>query len=325
VTIIVDDLNNGAYGFPTRGAARRVRPTALACLHITGNSATASANDLHAAAQGERNYANRAGSGGPSATHYVARDGYTIEALLWQRYCAWSQGAVLSPNTANPGITRVLALRAKGYNANEAYWLSIENVGSGSSYPITDAQKQADAELIVAASSFAGLPVNRETVHGHWEIDSVNRSSCPDPHHEAFLVDVIARANALLPKEADVSFAIPTVPSTLALAAGDRLYTTSAVSDADPNLITIGAPPPLPRVLPLLGSYPSGIHVVAYAGLALYTKPGHGTVAPIPPAPPPDCDAAVKAGVTAALDKVRANALAGAATAIETAVAGARP
>jgi hypothetical protein len=46
--------------YPTRGARRRRKPTILACLHQTANA--------EATAIGERTYANRAGSPGPSAT-----------------------------------------------------------------------------------------------------------------------------------------------------------------------------------------------------------------------------------------------------------------
>ncbi len=61
----------------------------------------------------------------------------------------------------------MLALRAKDYNANEAYWLEFECVGYGSTYPITVAQKQFCAERIAAMAKVTGLPVNRTTVHGH--------------------------------------------------------------------------------------------------------------------------------------------------------------
>ena len=45
-----------------------------------------------------------------------------------------------------------------------------------------------------------GLPVSRDTVHSHSDLNSVNRASCPCPKasREAFLGDVIARANAIL-------------------------------------------------------------------------------------------------------------------------------
>lgn len=200
VTVVTAHLTNRAYGFPTRGARRRVKAPILACLHITGNRRTAANPDRHQAARDERTYANRAGSNGPSAHYYVARDGWAIEAIDPARHAAWSNGDVASPNSTNAGIAEVLALRAKGFNANEAYWLEFECVGSGSSYPITRAQRQFCATRIAAMAKATGLPVDRTTVHGHSDLNSVNRASCPCPMagREAFLADVIARANAIL-------------------------------------------------------------------------------------------------------------------------------
>ena len=200
MSTVTAHLTNKAYGFPTRGASRRVKAPILACIHITGNRRTAANPDRHQAARDERNYANRAGSNGPSAHYYVARDGWATEAIDPARYAAWSNGDVASPNTANTGVAKVLALRAKGYNANEAYWLEIECVGYGSTYPITKAQKQFCAAQIAAMAKATGLPVNRATVHGHSDLNSVNRASCPCPKasREAFLGEVIARANAIL-------------------------------------------------------------------------------------------------------------------------------
>ena len=51
MTAVTALLTNKAYGYPTRGARRRRKPTILACLHQTAN-ATATAIQ-------ERNYANR--------------------------------------------------------------------------------------------------------------------------------------------------------------------------------------------------------------------------------------------------------------------------
>lgn len=193
-------VTNKAYGYPTRGAGRRIKPPILACIHITGNRRTAANSDRHQAARDERTYANRPGSNGPSAHYYVARDGWAIEAIDPAKFAAWSNGDVASPNTANAGVAKVLALRAKGYNANEAYWLEFECVGYGSTYRITKAQRQFCATRIAAMARATGLPVNRATVHGHGDLNSVTRASCPCPKasREAFLGDVIARANAIL-------------------------------------------------------------------------------------------------------------------------------
>lgn len=195
MTVVSLPLTNTAYGFP-RGRARRIRPLALACLHITGNRNTARMTDLHGAARAERDYANRAGSTGPSAHDYVARDGWTISAIDWRRFAAWSNGDVNAPDTANAGIRAVLTMRAKGYNANEAYWLEVEHVGWGTDFPITIAQRNATARRIVEAHKYSGLPINRNTVHGHWQINGVDRRNCPISYAQrfAFLDDVIARA-----------------------------------------------------------------------------------------------------------------------------------
>ncbi len=101
MTTITALLTNKAYGFPTRGARRRRKPTILACLHQTANA--------KATAIQERTYANRAGSWGPSATAYVDRDGTIVRAIDPVKYAAWSQGDVASPNTKLPTIAAALA------------------------------------------------------------------------------------------------------------------------------------------------------------------------------------------------------------------------
>jgi hypothetical protein len=96
-------LTNKAYGYPTRGARRRREPTILACLHKTASA--------KATAMQERNYANRAGSWGPSATAYIDRDGTVVRAIDPAKYAAWNQGDVAHPNTKLPTIAAVRELR----------------------------------------------------------------------------------------------------------------------------------------------------------------------------------------------------------------------
>ena len=85
MTAITALLTNKAHGYPTRGTRRRRKPTILACLHQTSN-ATATAIQ-------ERNYANRAGSWGPSATAYIDRDGTIVPR---RRSCGTEAGCVPS-------------------------------------------------------------------------------------------------------------------------------------------------------------------------------------------------------------------------------------
>jgi len=188
MTVTTALLTNRAYGYPTRGARRRRKPTILACLHQTANA--------HATARQERDYANREDSPGPSATAYVDRDGTVVRAIDPVKYAAWSQGDVAHPNTKLPTVAAAVA---SGVNMNEWVHESIECSGSGTE-PFTDAQFEAVAHLVAAASKALGIPVSRSTVVVHADIDSVSRRSDPWPPatREARVKRVIARANAIL-------------------------------------------------------------------------------------------------------------------------------
>ena len=181
-------LTNKAYGYPTRGARRRRKPTILACLHQTAN-ATATAIQ-------ERHYANRVDSWGPSATAYIDRDGTIVRAIDPVKYAAWSQGDVAHPNTKLPTIAAAVA---SGVNMNEWVHESIECSGTGHE-PYTDAQFESVARLVAAASRALGIPINRSTVVVHADINRVSRRSDPWPPatREARVKRVIARANAIL-------------------------------------------------------------------------------------------------------------------------------
>ena len=146
MTTVTALLTNKAYGYPTRGARRRRKPTILACLHQTANA--------KATAIQERNYANRAGSHGPSATAYIDRDGTIVRAIDPTKYAAWSQGDVAHPNTKLPTIAAAVA---SGVNMNEWVHESIECSGAGTE-PYTDAQFEAVAQLVAAAHKAHGHP-----------------------------------------------------------------------------------------------------------------------------------------------------------------------
>lgn len=184
MTTVTALLTNKAYGYPTRGARRRRKPTILACLHQTAN-ATATAIQ-------ERNYANRAGSAGPSATAYIERDGTIVRAIDPVKYAAWCQGDVAHPTTTIPTIAAAVA---SGANMNEWVHESIECSGAGPE-PFTGAQFESTAQLVAAASRALGLPINRSTVVVHADINGVSRRSDPWPPatREARVKRVIARA-----------------------------------------------------------------------------------------------------------------------------------
>ena len=103
-------LTNKAYGYPTRGARRRRKPTILACLHQTAN-AKATAID-------ERNYANRAGSWGPSATAYIDRDGTIVRAIVPIKYAPWCQGEVAS-RSSGKSVVEKAELLARGKQCHQ--------------------------------------------------------------------------------------------------------------------------------------------------------------------------------------------------------------
>ena len=198
MTETVAYLTNGAYGYPG-GAKRRIPPRRLACIHITANPNTPPASALQ-----ERNYANRDGSGGPSAHTYVDRDGDAVHAIDPKLYAAWSNGVLRSPKTTTPGIPDVVKLDSTTvpgttttYNANEDYYREIETCGKYSAYPITMQQRESIASLIARDSVDTGIPISRATVHLHSDIDTEQRPNCPVPaaQAETFASEIIARAN----------------------------------------------------------------------------------------------------------------------------------
>lgn len=188
-----DLLTNKAYGFPTRGAKRRIKPTALACIHITDNPKNQGAN----AAQNERDYANRGQSMGPSAHFYVNRDGSGIKAIDWINFAAWSNGDLSKPFVQNNGIATIVKKHNQGYNANECFAVEVENVGFAKvSGQLTTAQKRRCARLIARASIQFGLPINRDTVLPHAYINTIDRQNCPalPKLRDALLDDIVLRA-----------------------------------------------------------------------------------------------------------------------------------
>lgn len=188
----VEPLTNKAYGFPQRGDKRRIKPIALACIHITGNPKNQGPN----AAQNERDYANRDNSPGPSAHFYLNRDGGGVKALNYKAFAAWSNGDLVKPNLANDGVKRIVALHPR-FNANECFGVEIENVGFAKiDGQITDAQIRRMGRIIARASIYFNLPINRNTVLAHADINSVDRQNCPalPKLREATLAKIIKQA-----------------------------------------------------------------------------------------------------------------------------------
>lgn len=197
MAITTRSLTNKAYGFPQRGDARRLRPFVLAVIHCTGNKD----NLGPTAATGERNYANRINSPGPSAHYYINRDGSGIKAIDPIKFAAWSNGIPRSPNTNNTGVRRLMSLKNTGHNINEGCALEIENVANpGTNVLMTAEQIKTCAALVATQSKRLSIPVNTETVLGHYMIDSVDRSNCPSKptDHARVINGIIKEANIIL-------------------------------------------------------------------------------------------------------------------------------
>ena len=166
MTTVTALLTNKAYGYPNRGAPRRRKRTVIAVLHQTANP--------KAGPMDEWNYANRAGSTGPSATAYVGRDGTVVRAVDPAKYAAWSQSDVAHPDAL------AQAHMVAGVNFNEVVFESIGVCGSGTQ-PFSAAQFEAVAQLVAAAHRATGLPVDRAHVLAHADVNSVSRASDPWP------------------------------------------------------------------------------------------------------------------------------------------------
>lgn len=194
-------LKNKAYGFP-RGADRKVDPWVLMCIHISGNKNTASMPVGVKPGTGtwaEVQYMARQRSArdiGNSAHDYIARGGSVLSCIP-TRYAAWNNGQLNNPNTQLDSVRRIVRQDATdpSFNPNEAYVREVECTGYPGSYPLTKEQREAVAQLIARDSIKWDLPITRETVHMHADLDSVNRRNCPfTGDRETQLERIIQRA-----------------------------------------------------------------------------------------------------------------------------------
>ncbi len=107
-----------------------------------------------------------------SANYLVTRTGKILQ-LVNDADTAWASGIVSFPNWP----------LYDGSNPNY-YTLSIEHEGykdQGGDGNLTEIQYQASLWLHKLLIERHGLPVNRNTIIGHYRIDSVNRPNCPGP------------------------------------------------------------------------------------------------------------------------------------------------
>lgn len=197
-------MANEAYGFP-RGKKRGFKPFLLHCMHITGNKNTASMPAGLGPGTGtgaEASWLARPRSPsnpGNSAHSYIARDG-AIMHFYPTSYAGWNNGPLLRPNMKLDSVKKIVNLHdTKGVNPNEVFVRETESTGYSGSHPLTKSQRESLAYLIAADSIEWDIPINRETVLVHADLDSVNRSSCPFPAsvREKQLGDIIERARVI--------------------------------------------------------------------------------------------------------------------------------
>ncbi len=173
------------WGYP-QGAPRPVPPSgkAFSVIHITGNSRLPSA-------EGEATWRINDPANQNSATFFVNRDGSVVQFLADPLHMdPWSNGDVNQPDTSNPRIKAVLD---DGVNANERTIVAIENVGFEPGSSLTDAQIKSCAEIVAHYHKATGVPVNRQTVIGHYQLNSVTRPNCP-AKDKSVLDKIVAQA-----------------------------------------------------------------------------------------------------------------------------------
>lgn len=89
---------------------------------------------------------------------------------------AWANGVVDQPDLSVPWIAD--AVRNNIWM--NALTVSIEHEGYPGD-PWTEAMFQRDVELCLWLNRVLGIPLDRQHIVGHYQIDSVNRKDCPGP------------------------------------------------------------------------------------------------------------------------------------------------
>lgn len=203
-------LTHPWYGYPYNGAPRRHKPHIIAVVHQTATT------PYEGQAMAMRNARNGSTQPNNTATYYVDHDsGNAVHAVDGTKYASWCAGGLAAPDTKNPSIATVVQHHNAGYNPNECAWEQIECCGKGTE-PWSDAQFETAAKIIAARAKLCGLPINRQTVVPHRDLNTVNRPSDPWPAatREARMAKLITMANAVLNPSTPVPTEDPVYPIT---------------------------------------------------------------------------------------------------------------
>lgn len=107
-----------------------------------------------------------------ASAHYgVGKDGSVLQ-YVEEKNKAWHAGRVNNPN---------FKLYKQGINPN-LYTIGIENEGLDL-VNATDTQRKSLYELIIDVCKRNNIPIDRDHIIGHYQIDSINRQYCPSPDH----------------------------------------------------------------------------------------------------------------------------------------------
>lgn len=179
---------------------------AFSVVHITANIATA---------ENEASWRINDPALQNSATFFNNRDGSVVQLLGDPATMdPWANGDMNMPDVTNP---RIAALVRDGVNPNERTLLAIENVGNEiawgkvpGGYPITPAQEETCARQIAHYHTRNRVPINRETVVGHYQLNSVSRPNCPS-RDKSILDRIVARAQRIAGIQEDYMIRQPIV------------------------------------------------------------------------------------------------------------------
>lgn len=171
------------WGYPMGSLRPTPAPSqAYSVVHITANLASA---------QNEAAWRKNDPGLQNSATFFINPDGSVVQTLGDPLHMdPWTNGDAQNPDMSNP---RIAAMMAAGVNPNERSLITMENVGREPGDPITAAQENTCAAIIAYYHPKAGLPINRETVIGHYQINSVNRINCPSTN-KSVIDRIVAKA-----------------------------------------------------------------------------------------------------------------------------------
>lgn len=114
-----------------------------------------------------------------ASAHYgIGRDGVTIHQYVEEDKAAWANGAVSNPT---------FKLYKPNVNPN-LYSISIENEGQDLMLAPAE-QLNLLCELIKDICKRHNIPMDRDHIIGHYEINALNRPNCPSSTHA--IIDII--------------------------------------------------------------------------------------------------------------------------------------